>query len=205
MANTRRESTAHQRSEDASYLAGPLLVPALGFGPHLSTAIHAIGQATSRVASPLHDPAISLIVGAVDTAFTLHSRTNGSTTSLIHGNMVGFKLYSVSIYPSRSITLWERPTQKTLFDYAKANFDLLLRPDHALGTWFNDRDLLHCLDVVVLIRDRNVALEIGHRFGQLAIYDLEARREISVSCLSQESAEDSAEVCAANRLDGNNA
>jgi hypothetical protein len=129
---------------------------------------------------PIGDAMLSCIAGAVDIAYAHHNRTDGSTISLIHGNMVGKKLFSVSIYPSRSITLWERPNWEELFEYAKANLDLLLRSGHALGTWFDDYDLVHCLDVVVLVRDRDDAMELGLRFDQVAIFDLEARREIPI-------------------------
>jgi hypothetical protein len=114
--------------------------------------------------------------------------------SLIHGNMVGTKLFSVSIHPSSSVTRWERPTWEELYEYAKANLDLLLRPDHAMGTWFNDLDLLHCQDVVVLVPDRNDAVELGLRWDQLAIYDLETRREIPLSRPCRKSAGRLAEV-----------
>lgn len=123
---------------------------------------------------------LSCVTGTVDVAFAQHNQTNGSTVSLIHGNMVGQKLYSVSPYPGRTVTLWERPSWDVLFDFAKANLHPLLRPNHALGTWFNDYALVHCLDVVVLVRDLDEAIEIGLRSGQAAIFDLEARREISL-------------------------
>ncbi len=129
---------------------------------------------------PIEDAMLSCIAGAVNVSFAQHNRTNGATVSLMHGNMVGKKLFSVSIYPSRSITLRERPTWEELFEFAKANLDLLLRPGHALGTWFDEYDLVHCLDVVVLVRDRDDAMELGFRFDQIAIFDLEARRETPI-------------------------
>src|SRR5208337_3053430 len=129
---------------------------------------------------PICDAMLSCIAGAVDTSHALHNRTNGSTVSLIHGSMADKKLFSVSIYPSRSITLWERPSREELFEYAKANLDLLLKPAHALGTWFNDWSLCHVLDVVVLVRNRDDAVELGLRSDQVAIFDLEARREILI-------------------------
>ena len=81
---------------------------------------------------------ISCIESAVDIGYCSHSKTHGSTVSLIHGNMAGQKLFSVSIYPERTFELWESPTRQELFDFAKANVDLLLKPGHAIGTWFND-------------------------------------------------------------------
>jgi len=124
--------------------------------------------------------ALSCLAYAADTSYALHNRTNGSTVSLIHGNMAGKKLFAVSIYPARKIELWTRPSWQEFFEFAKANLDLLLKPDHALGTWFDDYELIHCLDVVVLVRDLDDAVELGLRSDQVAIFDLEARREIPI-------------------------
>jgi hypothetical protein len=131
-------------------------------------------------ALPILDAMFPCIKEVVDVSFAQHNRTNGSTVSLIDGNMVGKKLFSVSIYPSHSMTLWERPSWEELFEYAKANLDLLLQPGHAMGTWFNDYELMHVLDVVVCLSDRNEALDLAKRYLQLAIYDLQSRREIRV-------------------------
>jgi len=136
---------------------------------------------------PTSSAMLSYIARAVDISFAQHSGTNGSTVSLIHGSMVGKKLFSASIYPSRSITLWKRPSWEVLFDYIKANLDLLLRPGHALGTWFNDYECIHCLDLVVLVRNRDAAMEMGRHSDQLAIFDLEGSREISIQCPTRES------------------
>lgn len=147
---------------------------------HSADIVHAAREESPIRILPIGDAMLSRISRAVDIACAHHNQTNGSTVSFIHGDMVGQKLYSVSPYLNRSTTLWERPTWETLLDYAKANLDLLLRPGHALGTWFSDWDLVHCLDVVVLLRHRSSATKMGLRFNQVAIYDLEARREISI-------------------------
>jgi hypothetical protein len=130
---------------------------------------------------------LSCIADLVDAAYASHNRTNGSTVSLVNGNMEDEKLFTVSIYPNRTKEFGERPTWQELFEFAKANLDLLSKPGHALGTWFNDYDLVHIVDVVICIPDRDVALELGRRFDQLAIFDLEARREIPISRAYQES------------------
>ena len=143
---------------------------------------------------PISNAMLSCIAGAVDTSFAQHNRTNGSTVSLVHGTMVGKQLFSVSIYPGRSITLWDRPSWNELFEFAKANLELLLRPAHALGTWFNDWELVHVVDVVVCVPDRDAALDLGLRFEQVAIYDLDARREIPVPQPCREPAVKLAEV-----------
>ena len=76
--------------------------------------IHTTARSSSATdaakALPIWDAMLSCIASAADTSYAMHNRTNGSTVDLIHGNMVGKKLFSVSIYPSRSITLGERPS-----------------------------------------------------------------------------------------------
>ena len=185
MASTTRESTAHCGGESHVDSIRSAQISALGLSPHLCTPYPTICQPTASLALPIWGAMLSCIAAVADTAHGLHDRTNGSTVSLVHGSMVGVKLFSVSVYPSRSITLWERPSREDLFDYVKSNLDPLLMPGHALGTWFNDYKLVHCLDVVVLVRDRNEAMELGFRFNQVAIFDLEARREISIRLSSQ--------------------
>jgi hypothetical protein len=114
----------------------------------------------------------------VDIAFALHTRTNGSTVSVIDGNMAGRKLFAVSTYPARTIELSDPPSWQQLFAFALASWELLLKPRHALGTWFNGR--VHVLDIVVCTSDRAEALTLGSVFHQRSIYSLEARQEISV-------------------------
>jgi hypothetical protein len=133
-----------------------------------------IAHQDAQVTLPICDAMLSCIESAVDTSYALHGRTNGSTVSLIDGSMAGKNFFAVSIYPARKIELWERPSWQELFEFAKANLDLLLKPDHALGTWFNDRECVHVIDVIVCIPDRDDAMDLGLRF------DLVARREISL-------------------------
>ena len=180
MASTLREFTVHRRSENASDAAGSSRIPALGFGPHNSTAVDAVCQEFNHLKLPICKPMLSCIASAVEIAFNSHSKTQGSTVSLIYGNMVGQKLYSVSIYPERTIEVWPPPSWHQFLTFAMANAELLLKPAHALGTWFNDLTLEHVLDVVVLSSDRDAAVSLGLRSGQLSIYDLEARREIAI-------------------------
>jgi hypothetical protein len=136
---------------------------------------------------------ISWIGVAVDTAFALHhSMAKGSTVSLIHGNMAGERLFAVSVYPGRTTELLKRPSRQQIFEFALANLDLLLKPNHALGTWFNDeKGGVHVLDVVVCISDRTEALTLGLWFNQLSIYSLELLQIIPVPRPSREVEESS--------------
>jgi len=186
MANTRRESTALQGSENTSYSAGLILIPAMGLRPHLSTSIPDIRQGINNLSLPVCAEMISCIASAIDTAFALHTTTlKGSTVSLIHGSVADTKLFAVSPYPERSVELCEVPSWDQLFDFALANIGHLLKPGHALGTWFNDYELMHVLDVVVCLSNRDEALDLAKRNRQLAIFDIQSRREISVSSPSE--------------------
>jgi hypothetical protein len=180
MANTHRESTVHQRSENASHAAGSRPVPALGFGPHISNAVDAICQAGNMVTLPARGPLISRIAEAAKTVFALHTESNGATVSVIDGNMAGRKLYAVSMYPELTYELKAPPSRRLLLAYALTNMAVLVQPGRALGTWFN-KPKGHVLDLVMCCPDRAVAIALGRRFHQSCIYDLAAGREIHIS------------------------
>jgi len=135
---------------------------------------------SAAITLPISDAMLSCIAGAVSTSHDLHNRTNGSTVSLAYGSMAGKNFFAVSIYPARKIEFWERPSWQELFEFAKANLDLLLKPNCALSTWFNDRECLHIADVVACTPDRDAAVGLGLRADQEAVFDLEARREIPI-------------------------
>jgi hypothetical protein len=135
-----------------------------------------------RLTQSARKAVISSIGVAVHTAFALHhSMAKGSTVSLIRGNMAGEKLFAVSVYPERTIELWKRPSWQQIFEFVLANLDLLLKPNHALGTFHDEKGGVHVLDVVVCISDRTEALTLGLCFNQLSIYSLEMLRVIPVA------------------------
>jgi len=185
MANTLREFTASRGGESHSDAAGSIPIPAMGLHPHISTPVAAICQGINDLTLPVCRGMISRIASAVDIAFAMHNRSNGSTVSLMDGSMTDKKLYAVSIYPERTIELWEKPTRQDLFDFIQANVELLLKPRHASGTWFDDFKQVHVLDVVLLVHDRDAALSLALHSGQVAIFDLDSRREIPVSSPSE--------------------
>jgi hypothetical protein len=185
MANTLRESTASYRSGDSSDLVGSVPFPSLDYSPRISTAVDPTRQEGSRLTLPIGEPLISCILETVETALELHSITNGATVSIINGSMAGQKLFAVSPYPERTVELTAQPGWQQLFEFVSANVDLLLQPDRALGTWFNDLKGVHVLDVVVCLSDQDAALDLGLRFGQQSIFDLAASREIRIERPSQ--------------------
>ena len=185
MANTLRESTASYRSGDSSDLVGSVPFPSLDYSPRISTAVDPTRQEGSRLTLPIGEPLISCILETVETALELHSITNGATVSIINGSMAGQKLFAVSLYPERTVKLTAPPSWRQLFEFVLTNLDLLLQPDRALGTWFNDLKGVHVLDVVVCLSDREAALDLGWRFGQVAIFDLATSQEIPIGRPSQ--------------------
>lgn len=169
-----------QRSENAPHTAGSRPIPALGFGPHISNAADAIVQATTIVPLPVRDPWISRIGDAVDTALAWYSKNGGATVSVMDGNMAGRKLYAVSIYPERTITLKVPPDWRQLFVYALKNVAELLKPGRALGIWYNRPKGRYELDIVVCCHDLAVAITLGQRSRQSCVYDLAVGREIHI-------------------------
>jgi hypothetical protein len=117
---------------------------------------------------------------AIGLAIALHAMTGGATVSLIEGNLAGRPLYAVSIYPERSLRFTARPTREQLFAFITANLRLLLLPGHAIGSW-KDKNNFHILDVVICLRDRDWATELGARFQQQSIFDLAAECEIAIA------------------------
>jgi hypothetical protein len=173
MANTSRESTA-------SFLSGLIHFSASTYSHRISTAADPACQEVNLVALPIGEPLLYCILRAVQTTIELHSGSNGATVSLSKGNMVGRKLFAVSIYPERAIELTARPSWRQLFVFVLANLDLLLKPGRALGTWFDDLQGVHVLDVVICLSDRDTALALGLRSHQRSIFDLAASRAIRI-------------------------
>ena len=137
--------------------------------------------------SPFVVELLVAILIAADAAHQLHAVFGGSTISLRDGNLLGLPLYAVSIYPQRSVEISTAPTRRDLLAFLVGNRDLLLRPGHAFGSWVNKYTQCHVLDVVVTIRDREAALELGRKFHQQAIFDLANREEIAVAAITTNS------------------
>lgn len=128
----------------------------------------------------VREPLLSCILKAVEIAVESHARTGGVTVSLSEGNLASRNRFAVAVYPERTIELSSPPTRDQLETYVIANLDLLLRPGHALGTWFDEQRGVHTIDVVVCPFDRDVAIGLGARSRQWAIYDLAVGRDIVI-------------------------
>jgi hypothetical protein len=103
MMSTLRESTTHRGGESLLVSAGSAPIPALGSGPHLFTADQTICQEFNHSPLPISHALISCIKAAADCAFALHAREGGATVSVVHGDMVGLKLFAVSPYPLQAV------------------------------------------------------------------------------------------------------
>lgn|GEM_PF-717546 len=123
---------------------------------------------------------LAAILNLVDTTHELHSKSNGSTVSLRDGNLLGRKVFAVSVYPERSSELRVAPTRGDVLAFVLLNFGLLIRPAHAFGSWFNQTTGSHIFDVVLCVSDEQTALELGRKFRQTSVFDLATLREIPV-------------------------
>lgn len=135
------------------------------------------GTPSARRHCPL-EIVVPLFAVLADTAAALHAQSGGSTVSVAEGNLLGRSRFAVAIYPKNSVELPELPTRDLLFAFALLNTGLLLRPDHALGTWVDSWRKLHILDVVVCPASVGTAIRLGNEHGQEAIFDLKKAREI---------------------------
>ena len=119
---------------------------------------------------------VPLLAVVAKTAAALHAQSNGSTVSVAEGSLLGRLRFAVSIYPENSVHLSGPPTEDLLFAFAILNADLLIQPDHALGTWFDRRRNRHVLDVVVCRESLDTVISLGINHGQQAIFDLRQKR-----------------------------
>jgi hypothetical protein len=120
------------------------------------------------------------LVKVAQTAANLHARWDGSTVNVAGANLAGLPLYAVATYPKRAAEFTIQPSWELIFAYAVINADLLFLPDHALGTWFDQRGNLHVADIVQCIPDLHEALTLGQRYMQQFIFDLKRMREVEV-------------------------
>jgi len=94
--------------------------------------------------------------------------------------MAAQKQFAVSVYPERTIEFRDTPRWQDVAEFVVLNLNLLLRPCHAFGSWFNEPKHTHVFDIVVCLRDRQTALELGQRFNQVSIFDLDNLQEIMI-------------------------
>jgi len=103
----------------------------------------------------------------------------GSSVSLIYGDMAGKPYYSVSIFPECGLSIpGKEIDEEGLQSYIREHMDLLNRRNIVIGTWYNERDGRTYIDISAIISDENFAIELGKRYNQIAIFNLEDAREV---------------------------
>ena len=179
MANTRRKTAASSLSRLQSRVGLFSQRPKYINGNGLAR------QEGCETPSDSFETVISLIAARAKIAAELHVRCGGSTVSIDAGSLVGLPRFAVSIYPQHTITCTVPPIWEMLFAFAIFHADLLLLPDHAFGTWQDREQNLHVVDVVICPSSVDMAIALGLRHGQKAVYDLEAGREISFAPMQE--------------------
>jgi len=107
-------------------------------------------------------------------------KTNGGVTyDYVRGNdLGGTPNYSVSMFPERSRVL-DALTPEDIGDYIDANKDLLSQRGLSFGAWYDNESGKYYLDVSATTPDLDTAKELGTRYNQKAIFDLQNFKEIS--------------------------
>jgi len=107
------------------------------------------------------------------------NENGGITYNAKGGNLGGKKVYSVAIYPERSQTFKGEVTKNDIIKYVYDNIDLLGKKGHSLGGWYDTESKQLWLDVAGTVKDKNLAIKLGKKFNQKAIFDLNKFEEIS--------------------------
>ena len=121
-----------------------------------------------------------------------HNENGGSTVNKKAENLIGEKLFAVSVFQLRTFVLQEREiSQELVYRFVKQNLDLLVYDFCVIGTWFDKLGNASILDVSIMLSSKNLAIELGEKFNQIAIYDLHAKKEIRLnSKISSENEDD---------------
>jgi hypothetical protein len=130
-------------------------------------------------ANPVKD--LISIDDAVDQILELHKKDDGTTFSLYHGNMIGKPYRSVSIFPDISITInGKEITDQQIKKFISKYEGLAHNQKVGIGTWYNQDEGVTYLDFVVLVQDRELAINLGKQYNQIGIFDLEKMDYIKV-------------------------
>lgn len=123
------------------------------------------------------DGTIEKIVGTI---IENHSLNGGATVNRKGENLIGQKFFAVVVF-NRSLEFSKRELPKEIVRrFVEFNADLLENSVCAVGTWFDESRKISLLEISLLIADEERAVRIGKMFNQIAIYDLEKRKEINL-------------------------
>lgn len=128
------------------------------------------GPTASRTAA-----AEDTIAAAIATA---HKKAGGGTFDMNGNDLSGQPLFAVTLYPERTAILKRPLTVEDIEKFIAANTDLLSDARNKVGTWLDTETGENVLDVVVAVPDRRLAIELGKKYNQRAIYDLGKMEEI---------------------------
>lgn len=176
MANTNRDFKSFLCNfppETAEILASGIPVPE----PPSSTPANSKRQVLGT--SPQVPVSACELVKLIDTAYLLCRSAGGATVSLVKGDMLGRRLFAVSIYPERSLEISRIASWEDLFEFVLQNVDVLAKPGHAFGVWLKAPGV-YVLDVVLCVRNRRTAIDLARMFNQTSIFDLANDREIVI-------------------------
>lgn len=119
----------------------------------------------------LSDEQLNKIVGDINAGgVTYDVKTNKS--------LGGTKKFAVSPYPERSFIKNGDINLNDIADFIENNRDLLVEKGHTLGGWFDTEARQLYLDVAVVTKNVQKALQLAKRFNQKAIFDLHNFKEI---------------------------
>jgi len=173
VATTRRETTAFRRAGQESLLGSG------GVRSKYNRVSRLACQEGSTSLPSLLEAIVPVIAKMARTAAAvLDAEPSGSTVSVSIGNMRGLPRFAVSVYPKCTVELTVLPNWELLFAFGVMNADLLLQPNHAIGTWYDKLRKRHVLDVVICPWVLDDAIRLGIQHGQRSIYDLSKGTEI---------------------------
>lgn len=105
------------------------------------------------------------------------SGRSGATFSLHFGDMTGQPLYSVSLWPDRSLKVFGEVLEiDILLLFVQINIDLLNDPRCSVGLW-SDSGVTYC-DIVALLPSEQEAVALAVSYNQIAIFNLHTLTEI---------------------------
>ena len=87
---------------------------------------------------------------------------------------IGQEGYAVSPYPERSAVFDKRVTRGDLRKFMQDNAELLAKPGHAVGAWYDPDGKKTYLDVSIVTENKDEAIRLGREHNQIAVFDFKS-------------------------------
>ena len=130
-------------------------------------------------------PPVGDLEASIGAALVLHAEHGGSTYSLRWGDLSGADLWAVSLFPDLTATVVGRDIgSEALSAFVRDNLEVLSHPHCALGTFYFAGDSTTFIDVSLVLADSARALELGRRYNQISVFNLQTFEEIPTCDLS---------------------